>query len=64
MGRWSILTKTLRDPYCLARDIRGIGFLVADGIARTLGIANDSELRARAGLEYVLQEMTTRSSPA
>ncbi|MBL7015919.1 MAG: AAA family ATPase, partial [Kiritimatiellales bacterium] len=48
-----------RDPYCLARDIRGIGFLVADGIARTLGIAKDSELRARAGLEYVLQEMTT-----
>lgn len=48
-----------RDPYCLARDIRGIGFLVADGIARTLGIAKDSELRARAGLEYVLKEMTT-----
>ena len=48
-----------RDPYCLARDIRGIGFLVADGIARTLGIAKDSDLRARAGLEYVLQEMTT-----
>lgn len=48
-----------RDPYCLARDIRGIGFLVADGIARTLGIAKDSELRARAGLEYVLQEMTS-----
>lgn len=46
-----------RDPYCLARDIRGIGFLVADGIARTLGIAKDSELRARAGLEYVLLEM-------
>ena len=48
-----------RDPYCLARDIRGIGFLVADGIARTLGIAKDSELRARAGLEYVLLEMTS-----
>lgn len=47
-----------RDPYCLARDIRGIGFLVADGIASTLGIARDSQLRARAGLEYVLQEMT------
>jgi exodeoxyribonuclease V alpha subunit len=48
-----------RDPYCLARDIRGIGFLVADGIARTLGIAKDSELRARAGLEHVLQDMTS-----
>jgi exodeoxyribonuclease V alpha subunit len=48
-----------RDPYCLARDIRGIGFLIADGIAQKLGIAKDSELRARAGIEYVLQELTT-----
>ena len=49
-----------RDPYCLARDIRGIGFLIADGIAQKLGIAKDSDLRARAGIEYVLQELTTR----
>ncbi|MGE4490506.1 MAG: ATP-dependent RecD-like DNA helicase [Kiritimatiellales bacterium] len=48
-----------RDPYCLARDIRGIGFLIADGIAQKLGIAKDSDLRARAGIEYVLQELTT-----
>ena len=48
-----------RDPYCLARDIHGIGFLIADGIAQKLGIAKDSELRARAGLEYVLQELTS-----
>ena len=48
-----------RDPYCLARDIRGIGFRIADEIAQTLGIAKDSELRARAGIEYVLQELTT-----
>ncbi len=48
-----------RDPYCLARDIRGIGFLIADRIAQTLGITQDSDLRARAGVEYVLQELTT-----
>ena len=36
------------NPYRLARDIRGIGFLVADGIARTLGIAKDSELSRKA----------------
>ena len=53
-----------RDPYCLARDIRGIGFLIADEIARTLGIARDSELRARAGLEYVLQELTAQGNCA
>jgi exodeoxyribonuclease V alpha subunit len=47
-----------RDPYCLARDIRGIGFLIADQIAMKLGIARDSDLRARAGLEFVLGELT------
>ncbi|MBT8043051.1 MAG: hypothetical protein KJN98_07755, partial [Pontiella sp.] len=47
-----------RDPYCLARDVRGIGFLIADQIAMKLGIAKDSDLRARAGLEYMLGELT------
>ena len=47
-----------RDPYCLARDIHGIGFKSADAIAMTMGIATDSPLRARAGAIYVLQELT------
>jgi exodeoxyribonuclease V alpha subunit len=54
----SAIERVQRDPYCLARDIHGIGFLTADGIAQQLGIARDSELRARAGIEYVLQELT------
>jgi exodeoxyribonuclease V alpha subunit len=49
-----------RDPYCLARDIRGIGFLLADQIAMRLGIEKDSDLRARAGLEFVLSELTAQ----
>ncbi|HNG15100.1 ATP-dependent RecD-like DNA helicase [Accumulibacter sp.] len=44
------------DPYRLARDIRGIGFLTADTIARKIGIAHDSPLRARAGLSHALAE--------
>lgn len=48
-----------RDPYCLARDIRGIGFLIADQIAMKLGIAKESDLRARAGIEFVLSELTS-----
>lgn len=47
-----------RDPYCLARDIRGIGFLIADQIAMKLGISKESDLRARAGLEFMLGELT------
>lgn len=51
--------ETIRmDPYCLARDIRGIGFLEADRIAQRLGIGRDSLLRAKAGLAHVLLELT------
>ncbi|HMP74563.1 MAG TPA: ATP-dependent RecD-like DNA helicase [Kiritimatiellia bacterium] len=48
------------DPYCLARDIRGIGFKTADAIAERVGIAKDSPLRARAGVEHVLTEWTNQ----
>lgn len=42
------------NPYKLAEDIRGIGFKVADEIARRSGFDLDSEARIRAGLLYVL----------
>ena len=42
------------NPYRLARDIRGIGFLSADTIAQKIGIASDSPLRAQAGISYAL----------
>ncbi|HUU20764.1 MAG TPA: ATP-dependent RecD-like DNA helicase [Sedimentisphaerales bacterium] len=46
------------NPYRLAHDIRGIGFKMADKIAESLGITKESDLRARAGIEYVLQTLT------
>jgi exodeoxyribonuclease V alpha subunit len=46
------------NPYRLATDIFGIGFLSADKIAAKLGFARDSALRAEAGILYVLQEQT------
>ena len=42
------------DPYRLARDIRGIGFVSADTIAQEVGITKTSLLRARAGITYAL----------
>lgn len=42
------------NPYRLAQDIRGIGFINADRIAMRLGIDQESLIRARAGLSYVL----------
>ena len=46
------------DPYRLARDVPGIGFKTADGIAQCLGFAPDSPLRAAAGLRYALHRAT------
>src|SRR4029079_12310449 len=42
------------NPYRLARDIRGIGFITADQIAEKLGIPKSSMMRARAGITYAL----------
>jgi exodeoxyribonuclease V alpha subunit len=44
------------DPYRLARDIFGIGFITADKIAREVGIAHDAPERVAAGVAYVLSE--------
>jgi exodeoxyribonuclease V alpha subunit len=44
------------NPYRLARDIRGIGFLTADTIAQKLGIEKTAMIRARAGISYALNE--------
>lgn len=42
------------NPYKLAEDINGIGFRMADDIARRMGIAQDSEFRLRSALLYAL----------
>src|SRR6266481_4143419 len=44
------------NPYRLARDIRGIGFLTADQIAAKLGIEKTALIRVRAGIAYALTE--------
>ena len=45
-----------KDPYRLARDVRGIGFVTADALARRLGIPEDAMIRVRAGVSHVLAE--------
>ncbi|MEZ4859864.1 MAG: AAA family ATPase [Caldilineaceae bacterium] len=46
------------DPYRLARDIYGIGFLTADRLAQALGLAPDSPQRIAAGVTYALNQAT------
>jgi exodeoxyribonuclease V alpha subunit len=47
------------NPYRLSLDIEGVGFLTADTIADKLGIAQDSLIRAEAGVRHMLQELAT-----
>lgn len=42
------------NPYKLIDDIRGIGFVMADNIARSMQIKSDSKFRISAALTYIL----------
>ena len=44
------------NPYRLADDIYGIGFVTADTIAQKLGIDKDAPERVQAGIKYVLSQ--------
>ncbi len=52
------IQKVKENPYQLAQDIFGIGFKIADNIARNLGFEKTSNKRIASGIEYVLIELT------
>lgn len=43
-----------KDPYCLVRDFKGIGFSVADGVASKLNVVPFSTERQKQGILYAL----------
>ncbi|MBF0226966.1 MAG: ATP-dependent RecD-like DNA helicase [Desulfobacterales bacterium] len=45
------------NPYRLAMDIYGIGFVTADKIAEKLGFLKDAPVRVQAGIIYVLHQV-------
>lgn len=57
LGSQTVL-KVRENPYCLAREVHGIGFLLADRIAGSLGISRDSLLRVQAGSLHVLRHFS------
>lgn len=52
------ISRVMDNPYRLALDITGIGFMTADTLAQRLGIPSDSPKRAQAGVRHVLQELS------
>jgi exodeoxyribonuclease V alpha subunit len=47
------------DPFRLADEVFGIGFLKADVIARNMGVESDAPTRIRAGLHYALNKLSS-----
>jgi len=52
------VVKVKENPYCLAREIHGVGFLLADRIASSIGVSGNSSLRVQAGLLHVLGQFS------
>jgi exodeoxyribonuclease V alpha subunit len=53
------IERVQNDPYSLADEVYGIGFLKADQIARNMGIEPESPKRVRAGLLFTLNKLST-----
>ena len=45
-----------KNPYQLSQDVWGIGFVLADRIAKSCDISHESEERLKAGIRHVLSE--------
>ncbi|MGP3975375.1 SF1B family DNA helicase RecD2 [Streptomyces sp. 8N114] len=50
------------NPYRLAADVWGIGFLTADRIAQSVGIPHDSPERVKAGLRHALSQSSDQGN--
>ena len=57
--RGAAIALVRENPYRLAFDVWGIGFLSADKLAQALGIARESDVRVDAGVRHVLEEAST-----
>jgi len=53
------IARVRENPYRLAFDVWGIGFLSADKLAAALGIEKESDVRVEAGVRHVIQDAST-----
>ena len=52
------IKKLRQNPYRLSEDIRGVGFKLADNIARSMGVDRLSDYRINAGIKFTLKEIS------
>jgi len=55
---WDSIQIVSQNPYRLASDILGIGFLTADKIAGSMGFEKNAPARVKAGILYVLHQLS------
>lgn len=55
---WESISIVSKNPYRLATEIHGIGFLTADKIAQNMGFTKNAPARAEAGILYVLHQLS------
>jgi exodeoxyribonuclease V alpha subunit len=53
------IARVRENPFRLAFDVWGIGFLSADKLAAALGIEKESDVRVEAGVRHVIQDAAT-----
>jgi exodeoxyribonuclease V alpha subunit len=53
------IARVRENPYRLAFDVWGIGFLSADKLAAALGIEKESDVRVEAGVRHVIEDSAT-----
>jgi len=54
------IEKVTENPYILAEEIKGIGFRMADDIAKVMGVDNDSPYRLYSGIKHVMTLITNQ----
>jgi len=54
------IARVQENPYTLAREVHGVGFVIADRIAHSIGIRGDFPLRVQAGVLHMLREAAER----
>lgn len=47
------------NPYRMARELKGVGFITADRLAHAAGVEKDSPYRIEAGIEHFLDQQTS-----
>lgn len=58
MYRHEAISIVREQPYRLAREVPGVGFITADKLARALGMEKDAPERIEAGIQYFLEQQT------